>query len=60
MLVIIVQVWSIEVKEQGACSLWSLSGDTKRQQRDIANRIGLSQLVDMLLINSEKLQYVGT
>ena len=53
------QVWSIEVKEQGACALWSLAGQTKTQQKDIAERIGISQLIEVLLLNSEKLQYVG-
>ena len=53
------QIWSMEVKEQGACSLWALAGQTKTQQKDIANRIGIPQLIDMLLLNSEKLQYVG-
>ena len=54
-----VQVWSIEVKEQGACALWALAGQTKTQQKDIAERVGISQLIEILLLSSEKLQYVG-
>ncbi len=50
----------MEMKEQGACALWSLAGSTKKQQKYIAERIGISQLMDMLLLASEKLQYVGT
>ena len=53
------QVWSMEVKEQGACSLWALAGQTKTQQKEISERIGVPQLIDMLLLQSEKLQYVG-
>ena len=49
----------MEVREQGACSLWALAGQTKPQQKDIAERIGIPQLIDMLLLQSEKLQYVG-
>lgn len=49
----------MEVKEQGACSLWALAGQTKTQQKDISTRIGVPQLIDMLLLQSEKLQYVG-
>ena len=49
----------MEVKEQGACSLWALAGQTKTQQKEISERIGVPQLIDMLLLQSEKLQYVG-
>jgi len=47
------------VKEQGACALWAIAGHTKPQQRSIAERIGVTQIIDMLLLKSEQLQYVG-
>ncbi len=49
----------MEMKEQSACALWALAGSSRRQQRLIAERIGVSQLMDMLLLASEKLQHVG-
>lgn len=49
----------MEVKEQAACALWSLAGQTKTQQRYIAERIGIQQLIEILLRDSEKLQFVG-
>ena len=49
----------MQVKEQGACSLWSLAGSGKMQQKYIAERISISHLMDMLLTSSDKLQYVG-
>ena len=47
------------VKEQGACALWAIAGHTKPQQRDIAEKVGVTQIIDMLLLKSEQLQYVG-
>ncbi|XP_077867464.1 LOW QUALITY PROTEIN: ankyrin and armadillo repeat-containing protein-like [Saccoglossus kowalevskii] len=59
-LIKLLKVWTQEVKEQGACTLWALAGHTTRQQKMIAERIGINQLIDMLLLlKSEKLQYVG-
>ena len=49
----------MEMKEQSSCALWALAGSTKKQQRYIADRMGISQLMDMLLLASEKLQYIG-
>ena len=53
------QMFSMEVKEQAACALWALAGQTKTQQKYIAERIGIQQLIEILLRDSEKLQYVG-
>jgi len=47
------------VKEQGACALWAIAGHTKPQQLLIAQKIGVTQIIDMLLLKSESLQYVG-
>ncbi|XP_077978159.1 ankyrin and armadillo repeat-containing protein-like [Glandiceps talaboti] len=59
-LIKLLKVWTQEVKEQGACTLWALAGHTTRQQKMIAEKIGIAQLIDMLLLmKSEKLQYVG-
>ena len=52
-------MFSMEVKEQAACALWALAGQTKTQQKYIAERIGIQQLIEILLRDSEKLQYVG-
>jgi hypothetical protein len=52
-------MFSMEVKEQAACALWALAGQTKAQQKNIANRIGIQQLIEILLRDSERLQYVG-
>ena len=49
----------MEVKEQGACSLWALAGHRYIQQKFLAGEIGIPGLTDMLLLNSEKLHYVG-
>ncbi|UJR31012.1 hypothetical protein I4U23_018523 [Adineta vaga] len=51
--------WSLEIREQGALSLWALGGQIKSQQRLIAECIGVPQIVTMLLSPSEKLQYVA-
>jgi hypothetical protein len=53
---------SVEIKEQGAFSLWALAGQTKTQQKIMAERISIPQLIDMLVTAtppSEKLQFVG-
>lgn len=52
-------MFSMEVKEQAAVSLWSLAGQTNISQRFIAEIIGIPMLMEMLLRDSEKLQYVG-
>ena len=49
----------MEMKEQSSCALWAMAGNTKKQQRYIADRMGISQLMDMLLLASNKLQYIG-
>ena len=49
----------MEMKEQSSCALWALAGSTKKQRRYIAERMGISQLMDMLLLASEKVQYIG-
>ncbi|XP_067649055.1 ankyrin and armadillo repeat-containing protein-like [Haliotis asinina] len=50
---------NIEVREQGACALWALAGHTKTQQKNIAQRIGIPHIIQMLLEPTEKLLYVG-
>jgi hypothetical protein len=52
-------MFSMEVKEQASCTLWALAGQTIVQQKYIAERIGIPQLIEILLRDSEKLQYVG-
>jgi len=47
------------VKEQSALALWSLAGQTKSQQREIAESIGIPMLIEILLRDSDKLQFVG-
>jgi hypothetical protein len=51
--------WSIIVREQAAITLWTLAGIQKPQRRAIAEKIGSSQILSMLMSKSEKLQYVG-
>lgn len=51
--------WSIIVREQAAITLWTLAGIQKPQRRAIAEKIGSSQIMSMLMSKSEKLQYVG-
>ena len=46
------------MKEQAACGLWALAGHTRPQQKMIAEFIGISGIID-LIVKSEKLQYVG-
>jgi len=52
-------MFSVEVKEQSALALWSLAGQTKSQQREIAESIGIPMLIEILLRDSDKLQFVG-
>lgn len=47
------------VKEQGACALWALAGDHPEQKRNIAHKIGLRQIKDILNSNSEVLRRIG-
>ena len=47
------------MKEQGACALWAIAGHTKPRQRQIAQGIGVTVIIQMLLEGSEKLQYIG-
>ncbi|ESP02231.1 hypothetical protein LOTGIDRAFT_224972 [Lottia gigantea] len=50
---------NVEVREQGACSLWSLAGYKYTQQKYIAERTGIQNIIQMLLEPTEKLLYVG-
>ena len=51
---------NLGTREQGACSLWSLAGHTRPQQKKIAEQIGISNIIEMLLQKkSEKLLLVG-
>jgi len=52
-------MFSVEVKEQAALALWSLAGQTKSQQQEIAESIGIPMLIEILLRDSDKLQFVG-
>ena len=52
-------MFSVEVKEHAAQALWALAGSTKTRQRFIADQIGISMLIEMLLRDSNKLQLVG-
>jgi hypothetical protein len=51
--------WSVIVREQSAITLWALAGSLKPQRKQIAERIGIQQIVNMIMAKSEKLQYVG-
>ena len=51
--------WSIIVREQAAITLWTLAGSHKPQRKSIAEKIGISQIISMLMSKSEKLQFVG-
>ncbi|XP_033103193.1 ankyrin and armadillo repeat-containing protein-like isoform X2 [Anneissia japonica] len=57
-LIRLLKIWALDVKEQAACTLWALAGHTTPQQRMIAECIGISGIID-LIVKSEKLQYVG-
>ena len=52
-------MFSVDVKEQSALALWSLAGQTNSQQREIAKFIGIPMLIEILLRDSDKLQFVG-
>jgi len=52
-------MFSVELKEQAALALWSLAGQTKSQQQEIAESIGIPMLIEILLRDSDKLQFVG-
>ena len=43
----------------GASALWALAGDTLLRQKHIAEMIGINILVDMLMLKSEKLQFIS-
>ena len=51
--------WSIIVREQAAQTLWTLAGSHKPQQKIIAEKLGIPQIISMLMSKSESLQYVG-
>lgn len=51
--------WSIVVREQAAITLWTLAGTDKPQRKSIAEKIGIPQIISMLMSKSEKLQFVG-
>lgn len=53
------QAFEIDVKEQGAVALWALAGQTLKQQKYMAEQIGYSFIINMLLSPSAKMQYVG-
>ncbi|XP_033640039.1 ankyrin and armadillo repeat-containing protein-like isoform X1 [Asterias rubens] len=57
-LIRLLKIWALDVKEQAACGLWALAGHTRPQQKMIAEFIGISGIID-LIVKSEKLQYVG-
>ncbi|OWF40013.1 ankyrin and armadillo repeat-containing protein-like isoform X3 [Mizuhopecten yessoensis] len=51
--------YHVEVREQGACTLWSLAGNTKTQQKYIAESTTISNICGMLYDSTEKLLHVG-
>lgn len=53
------QAFHLKVKEQGATALWSLAGQTLKQQKFMAEQIGYNFIIDMLLSPSDKMQFVG-
>lgn len=52
--------WSIIVREQAAFTLWTLAGSLKQQRKMIAEKIGIAQILSMIMSKSEKLQFVGS
>lgn len=52
-------MFALEAKEGAACALWALGGATSVRQRFIAEEISVPIIIEMLLRDSEKLQYVG-
>nr|XP_014966019.2 ankyrin and armadillo repeat-containing protein isoform X5 [Macaca mulatta] len=55
----LLKAFQIDVKEQGAIALWALAGQTLKQQKYMAEQIGYSFIINMLLSPSAKMQYVG-
>nr|XP_024644409.1 ankyrin and armadillo repeat-containing protein isoform X6 [Macaca nemestrina] len=55
----LLKAFQIDVKEQGAVALWALAGQTLKQQKYMAEQIGYSFIINMLLSPSAKMQYVG-
>lgn len=53
------QAFQIDVKEQAAVALWALAGQTLKQQKYMAEQIGYTLIINMLLSPSAKMQYVG-
>ncbi|XP_055872246.1 ankyrin and armadillo repeat-containing protein-like [Biomphalaria glabrata] len=58
-LMLLLKDGSVDVREQGACALWALAGNTKTQQKNIAERITITHIIQMLLEPTEKLLNVG-
>ncbi|PIK39875.1 hypothetical protein BSL78_23293 [Apostichopus japonicus] len=57
-LIRLLKIWALDVKEQAACTLWALAGHTRPQQKMIAECIGISGIID-LIVKSERLKHVG-
>ncbi|XP_030066239.1 ankyrin and armadillo repeat-containing protein [Microcaecilia unicolor] len=55
----LLKVFQLEVKEQCAKTLWALAGQKVKQQKYMAEQIGYNSIVDMLLLPSDIMQYVG-
>ncbi|KAM4697814.1 ankyrin and armadillo repeat-containing protein [Rhinophrynus dorsalis] len=55
----LLKVFQLEVREQGSTTLWALAGQTRKQQKTMAEHIGYNFIIDMLLSPSDKMQYVG-
>lgn len=47
------------MKEQAACALWALAGQTKTQQKKIAKDTGITNICGMLLDTTESIVQVG-
>ena len=58
-LIKLLKVWSLQVKEQAAFALWALAGQALMQQKTVADAITIPQIIDMILLPSDKLKYVG-
>ncbi len=52
-------MFQLDVREQGAMSLWALAGQTLKQQKLMAQQMGYPVILDLLLSSSDKMQYVG-
>ncbi|XP_077304819.1 ankyrin and armadillo repeat-containing protein [Lithobates pipiens] len=55
----LLKVFHLEVKEQGCMTLWALAGQTWKHKKKMAEQIGYTSIIDMLLSPSDKMQYVG-